>query len=78
MHQQTDIYARTAEIGYYVGEPYWGQGIASEAIGKMVQYGFEVLDIIRIYAGVFEHNKASMRVLEKNGFVFEGISRKEQ
>jgi len=76
LHPQSDIYAKSAEIGYFVGEPYWGRGIISEAIRLIVKYGFEELDYIRIYAKVFEHNTPSMKALEKNGFVKEGVSRK--
>lgn len=71
-----DVYALSAEIGYWIGEPYWGQGIATEAIRQMTEYAFYYFDIIRIYAEVFEHNKASMRALEKNGYYLEGVRRK--
>lgn len=76
LHPKNDIYRKTAEIGYFIGVEYWGRGIATEAIGQMVNYGFEKLDLIRIEAGVFSHNPASMKVLEKAGFVKEGISEK--
>ncbi len=72
----TDVYAYSAEIGYWLGEPFWNQGIATEAVRQMVDYCFYYFDIIRIYAEVFEINKASMRVLEKNGFYLEGVRRK--
>ena len=72
----TDVYAYSAEIGYWLGEPFWNQGIATEAVRQMVEYCFYYFDIIRIYAEVFEINKASMRVLEKNGFYLEGVRRK--
>jgi len=76
LHPGTDIYSKNAELGYFVGEEYWGMGIATEAIQQMIQFGFKEMDLIRIYAGVFEYNKASMRVLEKCGLEMEGISRK--
>jgi RimJ/RimL family protein N-acetyltransferase len=72
----SDVYIMSAEIGYWIGEPYWGKGIATEAIRQMVEYTFYNFDIIRLYAEVFETNKASMRVLEKNGFYLEGVRRK--
>lgn len=75
LHPQTDIYARNAEVGYFIGEAYWGKGIATKAIELIVQHGFEKLDLVRIFAGVFSYNKGSMRALEKCGFEFEGISR---
>ncbi len=71
-----DIYRLSAEIGYFVAEPYWGKGIATEAIKQIVEYGFSSLGMVRIYAGVFEYNPASMKVLEKCGFQKEGIARK--
>jgi RimJ/RimL family protein N-acetyltransferase len=65
---QADIYRISAEIGYWLGEPFWGKGIATTAVKLMTQYGFEYLKLKRIYTGVFEYNTASMRVLEKNGY----------
>ena len=72
----TDVYIMSAEMGYWIGEAWWGKGIATEAIRQMVEYTFYYFDIIRLYAEVFETNKASMRVLEKNGFYLEGVRRK--
>ena len=71
-----DVYRKNAEIGYFVGEEYWGKGIATEAIRQMVDYIQRNFDVIRIYAEVFEYNRASMRVLEKNGFYLECIRKK--
>ena len=68
-----DIYRKSIEVGYFVGEPFWGKGIATEAVSKLLSYIENTFDVIRIYAEVFEHNQASMRVLEKNGFHLEGI-----
>lgn len=73
---QTDIHKKSAEIGYWIGEPFWGKGIASQAVLLMVEYGFEKFGLNRIYAGVYDYNKASCRVLEKSGFQLEGILRK--
>lgn len=70
---QKDVYRKSAEIGYWVGEPFWGKGVASKAVGLALQYGFETLRLQRIFSGVFEYNLASMKVLEKNGFQKEGI-----
>ncbi len=72
----TDVYVLSAEIGYWIGEEFWGKGITTEAIRQMVEYSFYYFDIVRIYAEVFENNKASMRALEKNGFYLEGVRRK--
>ncbi|NEU10453.1 GNAT family N-acetyltransferase [Flavihumibacter sp. R14] len=74
--QQTDIYQLNAEIGYWLGEPYWNKGIMTEVVMAMVDYTFANFNVIRIYAGVFDHNIASMRVLEKAGFHREAIHRK--
>ena len=73
---QTDIYRLNAEIGYWLGEPFWNKGIMSEAVSAMVDYAFSNFQVIRIYAGVFDCNKASMRVLEKAGFHKEAVHRK--
>jgi RimJ/RimL family protein N-acetyltransferase len=68
---QTDIHEKNAEMGYWLSEKYWGNGIMPEAIKKMVKYGFETFDITRIYARPFSTNLGSQRVLEKAGFSFE-------
>ncbi len=73
---QKDVYRKSAEIGYWIGEPFWGQGIATQAVGLLVHEAFDKLELVRLYAGVFEYNVGSMRVLEKNGFAKEGISKK--
>lgn len=66
---------RRAELGYWVGLPYWGKGYATEAAREMVRHGFEDLKLNRIVAGVFGGNQASVRVLEKAGFKHEGTLR---
>jgi [ribosomal protein S5]-alanine N-acetyltransferase len=71
-----DVYKKNIEIGYFLGEPYWGKGIATEAVKQLVALLVADYDVIRIYAAVFENNKGSMRVLEKNGFELEAIHRK--
>ncbi len=72
----TDVYSKSAEIGYFIGEPYWNKGITSAAVNLIVDYGFSTLGIVRIHTGVFEYNQASQRVLEKCGFIKEGIFKK--
>jgi RimJ/RimL family protein N-acetyltransferase len=64
------------ELGYWIAEPFWGQGIATIAVGLMTQYVFETFAINRVVAEVFDYNKASMRVLEKNGYYLESVRRK--
>ncbi|HLM83672.1 MAG TPA: GNAT family N-acetyltransferase [Candidatus Bathyarchaeia archaeon] len=66
-----------AELGYWLGKKYWGGGVMSDAVNKVVDFGFKKLNLRRIYAKVYSFNKGSMRVLEKNGFKFEGIAIKE-
>ncbi len=68
-----DVYRKSIEIGYFLGEPFWGKGIATTAVGLLLEYIKAHFDVIRIYAEVFGHNTASMKVLEKNGFHLEGI-----
>ena len=70
-----NIHFRTAEMGYYIGEPYWGRGLGTGAVRQACQYVFARTDIIRIFAEPFAHNAASCRVLEKAGFQLEGTLR---
>ena len=71
-----DVYRKSLEIGYFLGEAFWGKGIATRAVGLMLDYIKINFDVIRVYAEVFSHNKASMKVLEKNGFHLEGVREK--
>ena len=73
--RQNNIHFRTAELGYYLAEEYWGKGIMTEAVKQVCKYVFDNSDIIRIYAEPFAHNIGSCRVLEKAGFQFEGLLR---
>ena len=68
--------SRSAEIGYWIGEPYWGHGYATEAVDRLTRSLFSDTDIVRIFAPVFSPNRASMRVVEKCGYKLEGIFRK--
>lgn len=70
-----NIHFRTAEMGYYIGEQYWGKGIGTSAVKQTINYIFSNTDIIRIFAEPFAYNTASCRVLEKAGFIFEGTLR---
>lgn len=63
-----DVYRKSMEIGYWLGEDFWGRGIVTEAVGAVTRYGFEQFDIVRIYADIFDWNTPSARVLEKNGY----------
>ncbi|MEM6398458.1 MAG: GNAT family N-acetyltransferase [Bacteroidota bacterium] len=72
LHTKADVHRHEMELGYWLGEPYWGRGIVSWAIEQMIPIGFSRPEVIRIYAEVMSHNPASARVLEKSGFTFEG------
>lgn len=73
--RKDNIHFRTAEIGYYIAEPFWGQGLGTSAVKQVCQYIFEHTDIIRIFAEPFAYNTASLRILEKSGFKYEGTLR---
>ena len=64
-----------AELGYWLGTPYWGQGYVTEAAREMLRYGFEDLKLYRIFASHFKHNPASGRILVKLGMRHEGCQR---
>ncbi|MBQ8892953.1 MAG: GNAT family N-acetyltransferase [Clostridia bacterium] len=70
-----NIHHKTAELGYYIAEEYWGKGIMTEAVRQLCDYVFAYSDVIRIYAEPFAHNIGSCRVLEKAGFLCEGTLR---
>lgn len=73
--RQRNIHSRTAELGYYIAEEYWGRGVMTEAVKQLCSYVFSHSDIIRIFAEPFAYNTGSCRVLEKAGFRFEGTLR---
>jgi [ribosomal protein S5]-alanine N-acetyltransferase len=62
-------------IGYWLGKPYWGRGIMTEAVKRVVAYAFEALGCNRVYASVFPESIASARVAEKAGMVYEATMR---
>ncbi len=70
-----DIYVKNAEVGYWLGEKYWGLGISTVALEWAVKHIFSGFDIHRIYATVFITNSVSRRVLEKAGFTLEAVHR---
>lgn len=71
-----DVYEKSAELGYWLSEDYWRQGIISRAVPMICKEAFLTFDIIRIYAEPFEYNAGSRGVLEKAGFTYEGTMRK--
>ncbi|GGH18474.1 GNAT family N-acetyltransferase [Pedobacter zeae] len=71
VHQLADIYSKSAEMGYWIAEDFWGKGIVPIAIKEMLKYGFDTFDIERIFARTAHTNFASQQVLKKSGFIFE-------
>ena len=73
--RKDNVHFRTAEMGYYIAEEFWGKGLGASAVRQICEYIFENTDIIRIFAEPFAYNIASCRVLEKSGFQYEGTLR---
>ena len=71
----SDVYRRSAELGYWLGRPYWGRGVITGAVKAICREGFAAWDIARIYAEPYDRNLGSRRVLEKAGFTLEGTLR---
>jgi ribosomal-protein-alanine N-acetyltransferase len=71
-----DVERCSAEIGYWLGEAFWGRGIATAAVRALTGYGFEAFGLTRVFAVPFATSPASMRVLEKCGYVREGTMRR--
>jgi RimJ/RimL family protein N-acetyltransferase len=67
------IFAKTGHIGFWLGEPFWGRGFMSEIVPVISRYALQKLRLVRSETGVFGWNPASMRVLEKSGFVREAV-----
>ncbi|MEH7524921.1 GNAT family N-acetyltransferase [Bacillus sp. JJ1503] len=66
---------RRGELGYWVGKPFWGKGYGTEAARLVIKYGFEILNLNRIYAAAFKSNPGSWRIMEKCGMKHEGVFR---
>ena len=71
----SDVERYSAEIGYWLGEPFWGRGIATEALALVTSHAFEDWRLLRLFALPLAENLASRRVLEKAGYTLEGILR---
>ncbi len=71
-----DVYRISIEIGYFIGEPFWGKGIASRSVALILNYIANNFKVVRVYAEVFDYNTASIKVLEKNGFHLESVRQK--
>jgi RimJ/RimL family protein N-acetyltransferase len=76
LHPGDDINRLTAELGYWIAEPFWGRGIATAAVRAIVPHGFAQQPLERIEGYAFANNPASARVLEKAGFTYEGRLRR--
>lgn len=75
VEQKSDVYCKDGELGYLLLTDHWSKGIMTEAVRQICEIAFSELDIIRITGLVYAPNVASQRVLEKNGFVREGIQK---
>jgi RimJ/RimL family protein N-acetyltransferase len=76
LHPGRDIERISAELGYWLGRPFWGRGIITDAVQAVTRYAFEELKLRRVFAVPFARNVASARVLEKCGFEHEGLMRR--
>ena len=72
---QSDVYAKSGELGYWLAENYWHQGIMTQAVLLICREAFETLGLLRIFAQPFADNQGSRRVLQKAGFTYEGTMR---
>jgi RimJ/RimL family protein N-acetyltransferase len=68
---QNDVHRLNAELGYWLAEPFWGQGIITRAVSEILKFAFENYDIDRVFARPFSTNIASQKVLQKNNFILE-------
>jgi RimJ/RimL family protein N-acetyltransferase len=76
LHRQSDVHRLSAEIGYWLGEPFWGRGIATRAVRALTEWAFATTPLERLFACVFATNPASARVLTNAGYQFEGRMRR--
>lgn len=76
INPQEDVNRFSAEIGYWLGEPFWGKGIVTDAVKTFTKYVFENFDLNRIFANVFEGNFASEKILMKTGYQKEAVLKK--
>lgn len=70
-HSNIEIPSNEAEIGYWIGVPFWGQGLIPEAVKKLMRYAFEELQMKKLWCGYFDGNEKSKRVQEKCGFRYQ-------
>lgn len=77
VHLGEGVERHSAELGYWLGRAYWGEGIATAAVRALVPHALRELKLYRLQARVFEDNVASMKVLERCGFLREAVSRRQ-
>lgn len=70
-----DVHRFSAEMGFWLAEPYWGKGIMTETVKRLTEFAFDQYKLKRIFAEPYTTNPASARVLEKAGYILEGIMR---
>ncbi len=70
--RQEDVHCKSSEIGYWLGEEFWGKGIMAGAVKRITREVFQCQDVVRIFAEIFAYNAGSIKVLEKAGFQLEG------
>ncbi len=75
IHPLDDVKRRSADIGYWLSESLWGKGIVTDVVRSLVPIAFKRYDIVRLQSGIFSNNPASMRVLERCGFIREAVHR---
>lgn len=75
VHPNTDVHRYVAELGYWLGPPFWGRGVATRCVRAITAHVFATTELLRIEAHVFSSNPASSRVVEKAGFTLEGTLR---
>lgn len=71
-----DVERCSAELGYWLGEPFWGRGVMTEAVKAVTEHAFDAFSLTRVYAVPFASNAASARVLERAGYVLEARMRR--
>lgn len=72
---QENVYKKSAEIGYWLGEPFWGKGIMSSSIRFLTQYLFSQYDLVRLFSEPYSDNIGSRKALEKAGYIYEGTKK---
>ena len=73
---QEDVSCKSGELGFWLGEPYWGKGIMTQSIKRICEKAFAESDIVRIYARPFSENHKARQTIEQAGFQLEGIFQK--